>query len=350
MKLFNQERFLFYPLGEGGGDGGGGGATSFEQIVADHSDGGDPGDENDGFTDDQDSGEGELEEFEDEDNEEDNEDETENKKDEEESELDKVLKMAKGKAAPKEDKQTLAVLNKALGKELQVGSMDELRDLVEAGKKGAELQLEFNEKKQQFAAEAKLVIKKLTEDKKEFEKERDSMKAVKREHWIADQAYKMLQQYDPEAYESFTRVLQHVSPYYKDDQGKKEGALTKEDIRRAMKEEKEEEQLRQATKEWKAGWSALGPKLKELKRLGIIVSPKLVQQEWIKDENISVEKALLKAYAVELNQLNKKRLQNSEKKNVLAMRDANLVGKKLGGSSKSSGRRMLDYDTFLSKF
>lgn len=347
MKVFNYQRFLFSPA-DGEGEGGGGGGTSFEQIVAEHSDGGDPGDENDGETDDQDHDNDELEN--DQDYEEEDSEDQEEEDDKEESELDKLLKSAKTKTDGKEDKQTLAVLNKALGKELQVKSMDELRDLVEEGKKGKALMAEIAEQKQQFAAEAKLVVKKLAERTKEIEKERESFKTIKKEHWIADRAFAMLKDYDPEAYESFVRVMQHVSPYYKEETKEKNGVLTKEDIKKAIEEKEQERELMMAKNEWAKGWGSLAPKIKELKRLGINVSEKLVQKEWVKDDNISVEKALLKAYAQEITSLTKKKLSKSEKSNILQMRDANLIGRNLGMRKKASGRQVLDYDTFLSKF
>lgn len=351
MKVFNYQRFLFSPA-DGEGEGGGG-ATSLEQIVADHSDGGDENGEYDDqdtdFThqsESYDENEDDGEELEEETEEEESEDD--DKK--EQSELDKLLKSVKGKTEGKEDKQTLAVLNKALGKELQVKSMDELKDLVEEGKKGKALLAEVAEQKQQFAAEAKLVVKKLAERTKEIEKEKESFKTVKKEHWIADRAYMMLKEYDPEAFESFTKVLQHVTPYYKEESKEKSGALTKEDIKKAIEEREQERELRMAKNEWSKGWESLAPKIKELKRLGINVSEKLVQKEWVKDDNISVEKALLKAYAQEITSLTKKRLSKSEKTNIIQMRDANLVGKNLGSKKTANGRRNLDYDTFLSKF
>jgi len=348
MKLFNHERILFAPFdGEGGGSEGGGG-TTFEQIVEEHSEG--EGDDFEGevLDDEEEGGEGDgTEDGDDEILEEEGE---ETDEEEETSELDKILKTVKEKSGTKEDKQTLAVLNKTLGKDLQVKSIDELKDLVEDGKKSRELQANLVEQKQQFAAEAKLVVKKLADRAKEFEKEKASVKAIKKEHWAADAAYRMLEQYDPEAFESFTKVLKHVLPHYKEESEQKSGVLTKEDIRQAMKEEKEQQEMMQAKNEWVKGWGSLSSKVKELKRVGINVSEKLVQKEWLKDDNISVEKALLKAYAQELNSLNKRRLQKSEKRNIASMRDANLVGRNLGTKSKSTGRKMIDYDTFLSKF
>lgn len=365
MKLGNWERMVFAP--DNGGEGGGGGGEvqgNYAALLSGEDEGiDDAGEETEEVEEGDEAQEEESDnaDEQDEDEQEDDEETEEEESGEEEddkkakgSKFEKMLKdLEKANASGlKENPKAIKAINDMLGvgadgKRFKIESVQELKEIIEDGKEVRARDKEIARREQDFLNQTRAAVKRIKEEREAMKADSEQISTMKKEHWLADQAMIQLASYDPEAHESLMKCIKHVAPHYKGDQ-KKDGPMTKEDIRKAMREERAAEQEAGAKKEWARGWDSIQDKVAKMKRLGIPVSEKMVKKAWAmgEEDGISVADALEGVYGKELARA----YASIAKKNGFAAKQARKQLRQNGGPSTRVAPRGIkagDYEKIL---